>query len=98
MIEADALNALGMYLKYVGRFEEAQPLYDMALQIITQRLGSDHPDAAAILHNLAGLAHARGDYNAAEPLARRSLSILEANHGHEHLDVAADRAALAAIA
>jgi tetratricopeptide (TPR) repeat protein len=52
---------------------------------------------ATLLHNLGGLAHARGDYAAAEAPARRAVEIRQAPLGINHPTVAADRAALAAI-
>ena len=60
-------------------------------------LGPDHPDVAAVYHNLGGLEHARGRYARGEPHARRAVAIREQALGPDHPDVAADVAALAAI-
>src|SRR5438093_125331 len=59
--------------------------------------GADDVALASVYHNLGGLEHARGNYEAAEPLARRSVELRELALGAKHPDVAADRAALAAI-
>ena len=94
---AEVLNALGVLGKFSGAFEEAEDAYAKAARIIEARYGAVHPDMAAIYHNLAGLAHARGDAAAAEPLARRSVEIRERSSGPDHLATILDRAGLAAI-
>ena len=94
---AEVLNALGVLGKFSGAFEEAEHAYAKAARIIEARYGAEHPDMAAIYHNLAGLAHARGDAAAAEPLARRSVEIRERSSGPDHLATILDRAGLAAI-
>jgi Tetratricopeptide repeat len=39
----------------MGRYEAAEPLYEQALSISQQVLGTDHPDTAASLNNLTAL-------------------------------------------
>jgi tetratricopeptide (TPR) repeat protein len=90
---AAVLNNLGVLDKFAGRFAEAEELYGRALALAA----CDEPSLAAILHNQAGLEHARGDHAAGEPLARRGLEIRERLLGREHPDVASDLAQLAAI-
>jgi tetratricopeptide (TPR) repeat protein len=91
------LNELGMVGKYAGDFAAAEDAYRRALTI-EQRAGRGAgPDAAAILHNLGGLAHARGRPAAALPLALRGISIRSALPEPDPAGLAADRAALAAI-
>jgi tetratricopeptide (TPR) repeat protein len=86
-----------MNCKFSGRFDEAEPLYHRAIEIILAATGSDeHPDIADIYHNLGGLEHARGNYVAAEPLARRSVRLRRASMP-DHPSLALDEAALAAI-
>ena len=66
----------------------------------TRRWRSSTPHstaAAAIHHNVGGLAHARGDYAAAEAPARRAVVLDEALLGPDHPTAAADKAALAPI-
>jgi tetratricopeptide (TPR) repeat protein len=67
------LIALAVTFKYWGRFDEASELYRRALEIAETAHGSEHPAVATLLHNLGGLAHARGDYRAAEAPARRAV-------------------------
>jgi tetratricopeptide (TPR) repeat protein len=92
-----ALNGLGMVFKYSGRFDEGLELYLRALQILERAGGMEHPDAAAIYHNLGGLEHARRNYAEAEPYARRSVEIRRLTLGPDHPAVAEDEAAWAAI-
>lgn len=44
------------YSRFVGqeRFSEAEPLYQQSLAIFVKVRGSDHPDVATLLNNLAG--------------------------------------------
>ena len=92
-----ALNELGMLGKYSGDHDEAAEAYDRALRICVEHGKATGADAAAILHNLGGLAHARGDAPAAEALARRGISVRSTLRGADHLVRANDDAALAAI-
>ena len=90
-------NSLAVVYKYTGKFDDAERLYRRALPLLEQSLGPQHPQIAAIYHNLGGLEHARGRFAAGEPLARRSVEIREQALGPNHPEVAADIAALAAI-
>jgi tetratricopeptide (TPR) repeat protein len=58
--------------------------YRMVLAVRERALGSDHPDVAASLNNLAELYYDQGRYSEAESLYRRALSIagkvLRTNH------------------
>ncbi len=90
-------NDLAVCCKHLARLDEAEALYHQTLATLEARLGPGHPEVAGVWHNLAGLAHARGDHPTAAALARRGLAIRVAALGDHHLDVAADRAALAPI-
>jgi tetratricopeptide (TPR) repeat protein len=97
---AASLNNLAGLYKAQGRYVDAEPLYQRSLAIeaepLYQRslviwekaLGSEHPDVATSLNNLATLSRAQGRYAQAEPLLRRSLAIWEKALGPEHPDVA----------
>ncbi len=52
---------------------------------------------AGLLHNLGGLAHARGDAAAGIPLAEQGLALRVAALGEEHPDVGRDLNALGAL-
>jgi len=60
-------------------------------------LGSDHPDVANSLNNLAGLYRNQGRYSEAEPLYKRALSIREKVLGSDHPDVALSLNSLAGL-
>ena len=90
-------NDLGVVLKYTGGFDEAALLYEQARAAFVAALGPAHPDVGMVLHNIGGLAHARGRPRDGESAARLAVSIRAAALGDEHPAVAADRAALAGI-
>jgi tetratricopeptide (TPR) repeat protein len=75
--EALELNRRGGELYQAGRYTEALPLAQKALEIREKAFGLVHPDVAASLHNLALLYQAMGDHAKAEPLFRRSVEINE---------------------
>ena len=94
---ADALNALGVALYNLGRYQEAEQRYREAIDI--------NPEYANALVNLAALLQANPD--AAEPLLRRALKInpkypgaramlgvMLLSSGHEHEAKVAFRKAL----
>jgi tetratricopeptide (TPR) repeat protein len=67
---AEIQNARGILFKFLGRHDEAQIAYDDALRRFEE---AQSAPPAALLHNVAGLACARGDFAAAEALARRAI-------------------------
>src|SRR6266516_2350520 len=82
------LNEAGYYLKARGRYREAEPLYQRALAIYEQQLGTQHPDTATSLNNLAGLYSAQGRNEEAVPLFQQALDIRERTLGATHPDTA----------
>ena len=85
---ATLCNKLGYYLRMVGDYAAARPLFERALAIREQVLGPDHPDTALSLNNLALLLRDQGDYAAARPLYERALAIREQARGPDHPDTA----------
>jgi tetratricopeptide (TPR) repeat protein len=81
---AASLNDLAELYRSMGRYSEAEPLYQRSLAIHEAQLGADHPDTATSLNNLAGLYYSMGRYSEAEPLYRRSLAIREQQLGADH--------------
>src|SRR5689334_2314447 len=67
-----------------GKYIEAEPLYKQALAIHEKVLGSDHPDMAISLNNLAELYRSQGKYIEAEPLYKQALAIREKVLGSDH--------------
>jgi tetratricopeptide (TPR) repeat protein len=90
----EPLNQLGILYKYAGRFDDAERSYRCALTRLDGL--SDQALRAALLHNLAGLAHARGRFDEAETIARAGLAHRIGARAAA-LDIAADEAALGSI-
>ncbi len=82
------LNQLGGLFLYKAQYQYAEPLLRRALSIDEAGFGSEHPNVARDLNNLAQLLKATNRLDEAEPLMRRALSIDEASFGAEHPDVA----------
>lgn len=91
---AAALNALGIVYKDTGRYDAAASAYSEALDLVTTATGPEHPCAAALWHNLAGLAYAQGHQHQAETLATRAVRLHERQLGPDHHLVAQDLAVL----
>jgi tetratricopeptide (TPR) repeat protein len=91
------LNEAGYYLNKRARHGEAEPLYRRALSIREQELGSDHPDTATGLNNLASLYSMEGKYTEAEPLYWRALAIRERLLGANHPSTATSLNNLASL-
>jgi tetratricopeptide (TPR) repeat protein len=92
-----AANALGLAYKQAGDLGAAQAAYGRAMAALQ---GQAHPDPlveAQLLHNLAGLAHSRGDTEAGIMLAERGLALRTDALGSAHPDVARDRNSLGTL-
>jgi hypothetical protein len=85
---ANLALALGRAEHEQNNYQQAEPLYLRALRIREQTLGTEHPDTAQSLNNLAALFYAQGQYVEAEPLLVRTLRINETALGAEHPDTA----------
>ena len=94
---AQVLNNHGVACKFAGRYDEGRRAYARALTVFDEALVTDLALLATLLHNIAGLDHARGQPQHGEPRARLGLAIREAIVAPNHPDVAADLTALAAI-
>src|SRR2546430_11818424 len=62
-------------------YTEAEPFHMGSLTITEKALGSDHPNLATALSNLAGIYKAQGRYAEVEALYKRSLIIREKAFG-----------------
>jgi tetratricopeptide (TPR) repeat protein len=69
-------------------YSDAEPLMRLALAIAEASYGSEHPNVAAALSNLALLLKTTGRLAETEPLMRRALLISEKNYGGNHQMVA----------
>lgn len=76
-------------LRYAGKYDEALPLAERALEIRERLLGTEHRDVAATIDNLAKLYLTQGKYVESEPLLKRALDICEKALGKDHPDTGA---------
>jgi len=86
--QASRLLAESRALRQKGKYDEALPVAERALEIREKTLGPDEPPVAESLHALAVLYEDTGNYAKAEPLFRRALGIREKALGPDHPDVA----------
>ena len=86
MDTAQSYNNLASNLHDQGRPEEAQPLYEKALEIRRHMLAADHPDIANSYNNLASNLNAQGKHDAAQPLVEKALSIFRLRLTDDHPD------------
>lgn len=85
-VEAAVRNTLGMTYWYLGQFEAAGPQLEQALAIRRDRLGADHPDTLATLHNLAMLRWKQGQVKESVALARQAWEGRRRVLGQDHAD------------
>uniref|UniRef100_A0A8C5LFC9 Kinesin light chain n=1 Tax=Jaculus jaculus TaxID=51337 RepID=A0A8C5LFC9_JACJA len=85
---AATLNNLAVLYGKRGRYREAEPLCQRALDIREKVLGADHPDVAKQLNNLALLCQNQGKFEDVERHYARALSIYEALGGPHDPNVA----------
>jgi CHAT domain-containing protein/Tfp pilus assembly protein PilF len=86
--EARKLFTESSSLNSAGKYDEARPLAERALEIREKTLGPEHSDVAASLNSLANIYRRKGDYAKAEPIYQRALDIRVKALGPEHPDVA----------
>jgi hypothetical protein len=86
-----SLNKQVTELYQAGKFNEAVPIAQEAVELSEKALGLDHPNTALALSNLARLYWFLGDYAKAEPLFQRALKIKRKALGPDHPDTAAAR-------
>lgn len=76
------------YLHERSGYEQAQSLYQQALQIREQVLGPEHPKVASLQSQLAHLHRVLGNYAQAERLFQNAHRVLEQALGPEYPEVA----------
>ncbi|NBC17643.1 MAG: tetratricopeptide repeat protein [Bacteroidetes bacterium] len=78
------LNNLANMLHNQQRLNEARPLYEEALEIVTERWGPEHPYVAFTLNSLAALHQDRQAFDAARQQFDRARRIAEAHLEPDH--------------
>jgi tetratricopeptide (TPR) repeat protein len=94
---SDLLIRAGGYFHGRAAYFQAGPLLRDALAIDEKARGSEHPDTATSLNNLAYLLRDQGDLAGARPLYERALAIDEKARGSEHPDTATSLNNLASL-
>ncbi len=84
------MGQLGIFYQSRAEWGQAEPLMRRALDIDEKSYGSEHPNVARGLNNLAQLLQDTNRLAEAEPLMRRALQIDEKSYGSDHPNVARD--------
>ncbi|MBD2353788.1 tetratricopeptide repeat protein [Tolypothrix sp. FACHB-123] len=85
---ATSLNNLAALYDSQGKYNQAEPLFIQALDLLRRFLGDEHPDVAISLNNLAELYRSQGKYSQAEPLLIQAKDLRRRLLGEEHPDFA----------
>jgi len=83
-----ARNYLALLLERKGEYREALRLLRELVDYEGQHLGTDNPDYALALHNLAGALIDAGDLTGAETTERQALALQRKILGNDHPDLA----------
>ena len=84
-------------LQDAGKYDQALPFAERALEIRERLLGAEHRDVAAATNNLAGVYTGKGAYAKAEMLCQRALDIREKALGKDHPDTGVSLNSLAEL-
>ncbi len=79
---------MAVNLNAQGKYAQAQPLYEKALEIRRRLLTDDHPDTAVSYNNVAVNLNAQGKYAQAQPLYEKALEIRRRLLTDDHPDTA----------
>jgi tetratricopeptide (TPR) repeat protein len=90
-------NALGVNCKFAGRLDDAQRHYDDVYDLLRSSPDPDPGDLAGLFHNLAGLAHSRGDAADGILWAQRGIALRAEMGDAARLDLARDLGGLGAL-
>jgi tetratricopeptide (TPR) repeat protein len=90
-------NALGVTYKFAGRLDDAQRCYDEVYDVLQSSPAPDPADLAGLFHNLAGLAHSRGDAASGILWAERGIAHRSTLGSAAELDLARDYGGLGAL-
>ena len=84
--DPNALNQRVSQLIEQGKYQEAIPIAERAVEVAKRARGPEHPETADALNNLGFLYKKTGDYAKAEPLYQEALRIRQKVLGPEHPD------------
>jgi serine/threonine protein kinase/tetratricopeptide (TPR) repeat protein len=96
-LEATARETIGMTLRGLGRYADARPQLQAALDLRRRILGNDHPDTLRARLALGDLLFETGRPAEGEPLVRAALEGMQRIHGAEHPKTLSCASILAAV-
>jgi CHAT domain-containing protein len=67
------LSGAAAALQALGRYAQAQPMFERALELTMKHLGPAHARTASVLHNFCGFSQRRGDIEGAIELCERAV-------------------------
>lgn len=94
---AEPLQGLAQVYTEQGKYEQAGPLYQRALALRQQHLGSEHPSVAETLHHLARFHQLQQQTVEALALYQQALVLFEQTFGLAHPKTTQTRAAYEAL-
>ena len=83
-IHAQSNTDQGKALLKAGKFAEAIPFFEQAVNLREEKFAPDHPKTAKAIESLAKAHRAAGNYAKAESLYKRALTIWETAKGPGH--------------
>jgi tetratricopeptide (TPR) repeat protein len=90
-------DALGDRWREQGRYRDAILKWENVLEMSRKLLGTEHPDVASSLNNLAAFYFSQRRYEEAEPLYQQALEVLRKLLGTEHPRIASSLNNLAGL-
>ena len=97
VVQAQMLDALGMVLVSLGRYDEARDMLGRGLELRRREFGDESAETAASLIHLARALRAGSEYLAADSLLRRALAIQRQTVGSNDPIIAETLLELAAL-
>jgi CHAT domain-containing protein/lipopolysaccharide biosynthesis regulator YciM len=88
LYEARKQYTASRQLLSAGKYAEAVPPGEKAIELREQSLGAEHPDLILMLAHLAAVYYSRGNFAKHQALCQRGLAIAEKTLGPEHWKVA----------
>jgi tetratricopeptide (TPR) repeat protein len=85
---ATVFNQAGYFLRERALYKEAEQFYQRALTVREQILGSQHPETAQVLYNLARLYYDLGQYSTCEKFHLQALEIRKQTLPTNHIALA----------
>jgi tetratricopeptide (TPR) repeat protein len=86
----DLLNHIGSFLIIRCEFQKAKVILNLALSIIEEVHGSDHPETANVICNLGRVYRNLAEFSKSKEFFERALEIDKAAHGLNHPNVGRD--------